>query len=112
MWPELVTRSPGALLWIGRRTECCRRRESRRGTIQFFYECGEAVNGNPYVEVEMPETAGPDGPDRYAAALLRDPDARRKVGEHWAELTKPETTVVDAARLLGIEPEPEQPNRC
>ncbi len=85
---------------------------TRRGFEYFFYECGEAVNGNPYVEVNLPETAGPNGADRYAAALLKDPDALRKVDERWAELTQPETTAVQAGLMLGIEPEPVQPKGC
>ncbi len=64
------------------------------------------------VEAEDAAARGENDRALAAAALLEDPDARRKVGEHWAELTRPETTVVQAGLLLGIEPEPEQPNRC
>lgn len=88
---------------------------TRRGFDYHFYECGDAVSGNDYDAAVLPvdgARGGPAGPARYAAALLKDPDARRKVGEHWAELTRPETTVIQAGLILEIEPEPEQPNRC
>ncbi len=88
---------------------------TRRAFAYYFYECGEAVSGNDYDAAVLPvdgARGGPAGPDRYAAALLKDPDARRKVREHWAELTRPETTVIQAGLFLEIEPEPEQPNRC
>ena len=87
---------------------------SRRGFEYFFYRdpCGDAVSGNDYVDVILPQTIGPIGSDRYAAALLKDPEARRKAHEHWAELTGPQTTASEAGLLLGIEPEPEQPKGC
>jgi hypothetical protein len=88
---------------------------TRRGFEHHFYECGEAVSGNDYDAAVLPADSArgdPAGPDRYAAALLKDPDARRKVREHWAELTRPDTTAIEAGLILEIEPEPEQPNRC
>jgi hypothetical protein len=87
---------------------------TRRGFEYFFYDdpCGDAVSGNDYVDVVLPGTGGPNGSDRYAAALLKEPDARRRVREHWADLTKPETTSIQAGLILGIEPAPEQPKGC
>ena len=90
---------------------------TRRGFETHFYDdpCGDAVSGNDYDAAVLPVDGArgdPPGPARYAAALLKDPDARRKVGEHWAELTQAETTAIQAGQILGIEPEPEQPNRC
>lgn len=89
---------------------------SRRAFEYHFYDCGGgAVSGNDYDAAVLPADGArgdPAGPDRYAAALLKDPDARRKVREHWAELTRPDTTAIQAGLILEIEPEPAQSNRC
>lgn len=79
------------------------------GTVLAIF-ASVVVSGNEYVDADLPETVGSAAPDRYAAALLKDPHARREVGECWTELTEPETTSVQAGLMLGIEPE--QPKRC
>ena len=70
---------------------------------------GEAVAGNEYVDVPVP---GDREQRVYAAALLDDPDARRKVAANWARLVDPATTLEQAAQLLHIEPAADHRGLC
>lgn len=70
---------------------------------------GEAVSGNDYVDVPVP---GDGEQSLYAAALLDDPDAGRKVAANWATLVDPSTTLEHGAGVLHIEPAADHRGPC